>query len=119
MDNDSFFSINRLVEFGMGLAVAQQMVKSMNDAMTNMHVPGAMNPMGPPASKLFYAMVEGKQMGPLSEHEVSRLISQKKIVKETYMWMPGHANWSMAENIPEVLKLVALEPPPPPNTDIK
>jgi hypothetical protein len=27
MNEDSFFSINRLVEFGMGLAVAQQMVK--------------------------------------------------------------------------------------------
>jgi hypothetical protein len=45
ISDNSFFSINRLVEFGMGIAVAQQMVNTMNSAMTNMHVPGSMNPM--------------------------------------------------------------------------
>ena len=64
MDDSSFFSINRLVEFGMGMAVAQQMVKTMNESMTNMHVPGAMNPMEKPKEKFFYAMLEGKQAGP-------------------------------------------------------
>ena len=39
MDNN-FNSIERLMEFGMGMAVAQQMVNTMNYAMTNMNVPG-------------------------------------------------------------------------------
>ena len=39
MDNN-FNSIDRLVEFGMGMAVAQQMVNTMNYAMSNMKVPG-------------------------------------------------------------------------------
>ena len=39
MEND-FNSIDRLVEFGMGIAVAQQMVNTMNYAMSNMAVPG-------------------------------------------------------------------------------
>ena len=112
MDDSSFFSMNRLVEFGMGMAVAQQMVKTMNDSMTNMHVPGAMNPMKEPQQKFFYAMIEGNQMGPFSEQELTRLITEKKIVKETYVWMPGLPNWKIAEKIPEVLKLVALAPPP-------
>ena len=58
MDDSSFFSIDRLVEFGMGMAVAQQMVKTMNESMTNMHVPGAMNPMEKPKEKFFYAMIK-------------------------------------------------------------
>jgi hypothetical protein len=64
MNDDSFFSINRLVEFGMGMAVAQQMVNTMNSAMTNMHVPGSMNPMQIAAPQFYYVMIEGNQAGP-------------------------------------------------------
>lgn len=112
MNDDSFFSINRLVEFGMGIAVAQQMVNTMNSAMTNMQVPGSMNPMQTAAPQFYYAMLEGNQAGPFSEQELSRLIAEKKVVKETYIWMPSLPNWKIAEQIPEVLKLVALTPPP-------
>jgi hypothetical protein len=112
MNDDSFFSINRLVEFGMSLAVAQQMVQTINNAMTNMHVPGAMNPIQSSPQQFYYAMIEGNQAGPFSEQELSRLISEKKVVKETYIWKPGLVKWEIAEKLPEVLKLVALSPPP-------
>ena len=112
MNDDSFFSIDRLVEFGMGMAVAQQMVKTMNCAMTNMHFPGSMNPMQTAAPQFYYAMIEGNQAGPFSESELSRLITEKKIFKETYIWKPGLPEWEIAEKLPEILKLVALAPPP-------
>jgi len=99
------------VEFGMGIAIAQQMVKTMNHAMTNMHVPGSMNPMQPPQQQFYYAMIEGNQAGPFSEQELSRLITEKRVVKETYIWKPGLPQWEIAEKLPEVLKLVALSPP--------
>jgi len=112
MDDNNFFSIDRLLEFGMGMAVAQQMVKTMNDSMSNMYVPGAMNSMERSEQRLFYAMLEGKQVGPLSEQELARLVAEKKVAKETYIWMPRLTTWKMAEQIPEVLRLVALSPPP-------
>lgn len=112
MDNNSFFSLDRLVEFGLGMSIAQQMVKSMNDTMQNMHVPGAMNSMAQQKQNLFYIVLDEKQVGPLSESEMSRLISEKKVAKETFVWMPGMSNWQIIENVPEVLKLVALAPPP-------
>ena len=112
MDDGSFFSMDRLLEFGMGMGIAQQMIKTMNESMTSMHVPGAMNPMGQVKQNLFYVVIEGNQIGPLSESELSRLIGEKKVAKETYVWMPGMTNWQIAENVPEVLKLVALSPPP-------
>lgn len=111
MENN-FFSIDRLLEFGMGMAVAQQMVKTMNQSMTNMHVPGAMNPMKKQQQQFFYAMIEGKQAGPFNEQELARLILDKKVVKETYVWMPSLSSWKIADQVPEVLKLVALAPPP-------
>ena len=112
MDDSSFFSMDRLVEFGMSMAVAQQMVKTMNQSMSNMHIPGAMNSMEKPNEKFFYAMIEGKQAGPFSEQEIARVIAEKKVLKETYIWMPSLPSWKMAEQVPEVLKLVALAPPP-------
>jgi len=111
MDNSSFYSIDRLVEFGMGLTIAQQMVKTMNNAMSNMHISGPMNPMQQAPQQFYYAMIEGNQAGPFSEQELSRLIVEKKIVKETYIWKPGLSKWEIAEKLPEVLKLVALSPP--------
>ena len=112
MNEDSFFSINRLLEFGMGMAVAQQMVNTMNNSMSNMHVAGSMNPMQTVVPQFYYAIIEGNQAGPFSEQELSRLITEKKIVKETYIWKPGLPKWQIAEKLPEILKLVALAPPP-------
>lgn len=111
MDNN-FFSIDRLVEFGMGMAIAQQMVQTMNQSINNMHIPGTMNPMEESKAKFFYAIINEQQAGPFSEQEMTRLISERKIVKETYIWMPTMSEWKMAEQVPEVLKLVALSPPP-------
>ena len=112
MSENNFFSMERLIEFGMGMAVAQQMVKTMNSAMQNMYVPGAMNPIQTTPQIFYYAMLDNKQAGPFSEQELSRLISEKKIVKETYIWKAGMPKWELAEKLPEILKLVALAPPP-------
>ena len=112
MSENNFYSMERLIEFGMGIAVAQQMIKTMNDAMQNMHIPGTMNPMQATPQTFYYAMLDGKQAGPFSEQELSRLISEKKIVKETYIWKPSMPDWELAEKLPEILKLVALAPPP-------
>jgi hypothetical protein len=114
-DEKSFYSIDRLVEFGMSMAIAQQMVQSMNQTITAMRIPGAGNVMDsrPPAQTdlFFFVMIDGKQAGPFSETELARLITDKKVVRETYVWTPGMKDWQIAENIPSVLKLVALTPP--------
>jgi hypothetical protein len=115
MDENNFYSIDRLIEFGMSMAIARQMIQSMNDMMANMHIPGAMNPMHTQEprqpNQMFYAILDGKQAGPFSETELTRLIMEKKVVKETYIWIPGMKEWQLAENVQSVLRLVALKPP--------
>lgn len=112
MNDDNLYSVNRLVEFGMSFAIARQMVGAMNETITNMHIPGAMNSMQPTIPQFYYAIIDGNQSGPYSEQELSRLISDKKVHKETHIWKPGMNNWDIAQNIPDVLKLVVLSPPP-------
>jgi len=112
MNDNNFFSINNLVEFGIGMTIAQQMVKSMNQSIETMKVPGASMHNQASVETLFYAIIDGNQMGPLSNHDITQLVRDKKIVNETYLWRPGMPSWDIAEKIPEVIKLVALTPPP-------
>ncbi len=68
----------------------------MNSAMINMHVQGSMNPMQTAVPQFYSAMIEANQAGPFSVQKLSRLIAEKKNVKETYIWKPGLPNWEIA-----------------------
>lgn len=112
MHDDNPYSIDRLIEFGMGMAVARQMTQSMNQALTQAHVPGVMNPMQGTVPQHYFVMLDGKPAGPFSDRELSQLIVQGKLTKSTYVWRPGLPKWQPAEEVADVLRLVALCPPP-------
>ncbi len=114
MNENSFFSIDKLVEFGMGFAVAQQMVQMMNHTMQNMHIAGTQNPMSSlnSAPTAFFVVIDGQQAGPFSESEILQLITQKKITNETYVWHQGMQDWKKSEEVPAIVRIVAINPPP-------
>lgn len=112
-----FYSMDKLVEFGMSMAIANQMASSMNQSLNQMQIPGAGKAVPTNTDNIYFAVIDGKQSGPYSLTELSRLIAEKKIVKETYIWKPGMAQWELAENVSEVLHLVAITPPPVPTTN--
>ena len=112
MDNSSFFSIDRLIEFGLGMGIARQMVGMMNQSMQSMYVPGSIQSMPTSIAQTYFVAINGQQVGPLNDSELSQLISQKKITKDTLAWMPGMTGWKPIEQVPAILKLVALTPPP-------
>ncbi len=111
MDNNSFFSVDRLVEFGMGMSIAQQMVNTMNQTMKSMYIPGSIQSMPQPVQHIYYVAIDGKQVGPLSDTDVMALIQQGKINKDTLSWMPGMPTWQPIEQVPAILKIVAITPP--------
>ena len=112
MNEQSFFSIDRLVEFGLGMGIAQQMVGMMNQYMQSMYVPGSIQSMPKPMPNIYYVVIDRRQVGPLNDGELSQLISQKRINKDTLAWVPGMPAWKPIEQIPAILKVVALTPPP-------
>lgn len=118
MDDNNFFSIDRLVEFGMGMAMAQQMVHMMNETMQSMYVPGSASTIQSPMSISIYVGIDGQSVGPLSESEFSKLVIEKKISCSTLVWIPGMLGWKPLEQVPNLLKIVAMTPPPLP-TDLK
>lgn len=111
-----FSSIDRLIEFGIGMSLAQQMVYTMNNAMNNMQVPGvnagttgqAQVASRPLAVTQWYTIVNDRQVGPLNTDELTRLIDDGDVQENTLMWRPGMPGWVMACNIPEINKIFLL-----------
>jgi len=120
-NNNNFFSIDRLVEFGMGMAVAQQMINMMNQTMQTMYVPGSIQSMPQPGvtQPIYYVAPAGQSIGPLNSNDLSRMIMNKQVTKDTLAWMPGMAGWQTVQNIPAILRIVALMPPPLPQTNVQ
>lgn len=103
-----FSSIDRLVEFGLGIGVAQQMVNTMNHAIGNMALPGTAINSNQQPSTAYYAIIDAKQAGPLTPDELNLLVKKGAIVDDTLMWRTGLPAWRMAADIPDVKKLILL-----------
>ncbi len=97
----------------MSMAVAQQMMQTMNHGMQNMTTPQFkhVNVLLPQATS-FYALVNDIPQGPFTEQELSGHIIANRVGKETLVWLHGMPGWMQAQQVPEVAKLFALLPPP-------
>ena len=113
-----FSSLDKLMEFGLGLGVATQMMNTMNHAIANTAVPGVglnpgvSNPAGQnacnPVQHEYYVLVEGRQAGPFSESEMNLLIGKGILTPETLCWRAGLNAWKFAADIPDVNKIFLL-----------
>ena len=115
MDDQSCFYIDRLVDFGLGMGVANQMVGIMNQYMRTMDIPGSIQQLQRTVLPIYYVAIDRQPIGPLNDGEMASLIAQKKVTKDTLAWMPGMMGWQPIEKVPAILKIVALAPPPLPN----
>lgn len=104
--NNDISSIERLMEFGMSLAVAQQMVATMNHAIGNMATPGAGATIA--QQREYFVVVDGAQAGPLSEQELRQLIEGQRVNEETLVWYRGLTAWRRVADVPEAMKFVLL-----------
>lgn len=111
-----FSSIDRLVEFGLGVGLAQQMVNTMNHTMNSMQVAGVnagttgQKPGIPAADSAWYAAIDGRTAGPLTETELKSLVNRDVITESTLLWCPGMTAWKFGKDIPLINKLLLLKP---------
>lgn len=119
--NAGIDSVNKLVEAGIEFAAGQEMMRYMamsspgkcphNGSYLNLKDASVKNQ---DKDYGYFVVFEGKQAGPFSSDELSRLILEKKVLRESLVWRNGISEWKKAEDIPDVLKLFALVPPPIP-----
>lgn len=112
-DDNNFNSIERMMEFGMSMSVAQQMMQTMNHAMSQMQTPQFKNVNVPvPVAKQFYALVNEMPQGPFTESELTSHIMAGRVEKSTMVWLQGMPSWMPAEQVLDVNKLFSMLPPP-------
>ena len=106
--DDNLLPIRRLIEFGLELGVAQQMITSMNNMMQNMCTPGTEIHK---IEKLWYVGINNTPIGPLTELDLTKMILSKEVDKHTLVWSYGMNEWRQIENVPEILRLIIKLPP--------
>lgn len=113
MINNSFDSIDRLMEFGMGLAVAQQMIATMNHTMREMEYAGQNSTLNMnPAPLLYFAVINKTQVGPLTYSEIEQLIKNDTLAASDLVWYNGLSAWKFPKEIPSIAKLFLLNNKP-------
>ena len=104
----SLNTIEKLVHFGMTMAVAQQMVNTLNHSISKMIVPGVDNNPQLISHSEYYVVNNGLQVGPISETILEEMIITLKISRESLVWRPGMTGWTQASNVPEINKIFLL-----------
>ena len=69
---------------------------------------GFLTPMEKKPKNVFYAFIDGRQTGPMSETELKILVRNGSVTSSTLIWMPQLEQWTQAQLIPVVNKLLLL-----------
>lgn len=113
MNDDSFRPIERLIEFGLSMNVAQQIASSVSSAMQTVTLPGE-GRLQKKADTSFYLAINGKAAGPFTQDDINSLILNNHLSKDSLVWMSGMPEWKKAQDVPAVLRLILIAPPPVP-----
>lgn len=116
-----FSSLDKLIEFGLGLGIATQMMNTMNNMISKTAYPGVgINPgVSIKPEKInneifkndsygYYVVYDERIAGPLTEEEICKLIRKGKINNMTFCWKPSQYSWKLAQDIPEINKELLL-----------
>lgn len=107
MEEDNF-AIEKLVEFGFSMAIAQQMIQTLNNTLVQSHFNFQSKSIENQQHNSYFVLLDNVQSGPFSEKELIELIGLKKLRKDTLVWRRGIPNWVRVELLPEILKLIIL-----------
>lgn len=69
----------------------------------------------PPSPPIYYLMVLGERLGPMTLEDVYRKLEQGEVSKQTLIWRQGMVEWQSIVSSAEV-DLSHIPPPPPPRS---
>ena len=106
---------------GVGMAIGGQLgnifqpnTVQPNTAQPSNTVQSSGTPPPLPSADPFYAAIDGKQAGPFTLEQLSRLITAGTINQQSQVWKKGMPGWTPASATPELSSLFSNMPPPLP-----
>lgn len=103
-EHSSIFYVDNLIELGLGMAVARNLVNCFNQNLNS-----TMSPMKY-AIQNAHVSLDNHDVGPLDETEIRQLFCERRLSADTLAWLPGMAEWKPIEQIPTILRIIALTP---------
>jgi len=95
-----FNSIDKLVEFGIGMSMAQQMMTVMNQSMSQMQTPQFKNTNVPIIKdKQYHVILNNIPQGPLTKQEVVNHLANGNLNEENLIWFDGLSGWMKIKDI--------------------
>jgi len=113
-NNNDFSAMDRLMEFGLGMALAQQMVKTMNMALSDNVVSGSPQAYRSADQQQFYGVIDNAVGGPWSRQQVQSAMLSGRLGRDSYVWTPGMAQWSTMGDVTYFTAPPVAPPPLPP-----
>jgi membrane protease subunit (stomatin/prohibitin family) len=102
------------IGLGMGMAVGQRMAAAMGAESAPAPAPGAATPPPLPTGAQWYFAANNEQQGPYDLAGLAAQAGQGALRPSTLVWRQGLAQWTPAEQVPELANLLASTPPPLP-----
>lgn len=97
---------------GLGFSMAQQMTQQMNQPQPPAGAPAAPPPL--PTEAQYHLAVNGQQSGPFPVSQLSGMVADGQLTRETLVWKAGMASWAPAGDQPDLQGLFGSVPPPIP-----
>ena len=96
---------DRVVEFGMGMAVCQQIPQMMNTASN-----AANQPAPPPIPKAtaYFLAIDGKQYGPFTVEQLRPFVPTGQINERTLVWCQGMSAWAPASTRGDIAQIFTV-----------
>lgn len=67
----------------------------------------------PPPMDPFYIFLNGQQVGPIQQQQLSQYVQSGQLTPDTLVWKNGMAQWQAAKTVPELQNLFGSQCPPP------
>lgn len=105
----SIYSSDRLLEFGMSAAEAEDTVKYLDECADCHHDENEHKGLIP---HYIYIQLDKKIEGPFDDRQFAELVRARTVRRDTLCWLPGMEEWKSLADMPDLLKIIALTPPP-------
>lgn len=104
---------------GMAMGMGFGMAQTFGQALTKGDDTDPLTPPPVPEKakeiKHYFAVVDGKRVGPINLSAVAEMIAKQQITADTLMWTAGLSDWSAADTIAEVQQHLENQPPAMPD----
>jgi membrane protease subunit (stomatin/prohibitin family) len=113
MESGNSSTASSAIEMGVGLAMAQTMTNQQQAPQAS----SSSTPPPLPHNQEWHVAVNGAQVGPLDQVELTQLIQRSELTAESLVWSTGMANWQPAgehDYFRDLLSSSQSTPPPLP-----